>query len=114
MSYNFVPGTYRVKVLRLNVRGTKDWNTKGNLVGVQLTMGKEFPVYDVEVDDHGYPWGVITPPEAPQAHYVCLWDGNRLFATLVQPTAPRSPVSEWMLELDAWARSQGYNGIKPF
>jgi len=113
MSYNFVPGIYRVKVLRLNVRGTPNSKQSGNLVGVQLTIGKEFPVYDVEIGDDGYPWGIITPPGAPQSHYVCLWDGNRLFAQLTD-AVPTNALWAWAKEIDDWARSKGYTGAKPF
>lgn len=97
MSYSAEPGVYRVKVKRLNVRGTKDTSNEGNFVKVnskpiQLTEGKEFPVYAVEVDDKGWIWGVITPPGAPQAHYVCLWNINTVFATNVRPLVEQPPV----------------------
>jgi hypothetical protein len=118
--YNFTQGTYRLKVKRLNVRGTPDSEQTGNLVGYQLTQGKEFPVYGIEFDKKGFPWGIITPPGAPQAHYVCLWDGNTLFAELVSSAhdwPPREPSvisREWAAELDTWARKQGYKGVGPF
>src|SRR5690348_5471997 len=115
--YNFTRGTYRLKVRRLNVRGIPDSTNDGNLIGIQLTQGKEFPVYGIEFDKKGFTWGIITPPGAPQAHYVCLWDGNTLFAELVSQEEPKpSPEisREWAAELDTWARKQGYKGVGPF
>ena len=117
MTYNFVPGTYRLKAFRLNVRGTPDSTQDGNLVGIQLTQGKEFPVYAIEFDKKGFPWGIITPKGAPQAHYVCLWNGNTVFADLVSPfegTPDTVVVSlAWALSIDAWARDNGYTGRRP-
>jgi hypothetical protein len=115
--YKFIPGTYRVKVKRINVRGTPEAGQDGNLVGFQLTQGKEFPVYGVEVDKKGFVWGIITPPGAPQAHYACLWDVNTVLAELISGSLP-DPVSglsrEWAAELDTWARKMGYKGVGPF
>jgi hypothetical protein len=105
------------------VRGTPDSEQSGNLLPYSLTSGKPFPVYGIEYDGKGFPWGVITPPGSPQAHYVCLWDGNTLFAVLEKefpkdhnfPGTPTSPVSkEWAEAVDIFLRSIGYKGPAPF
>jgi len=89
--FDFRPGTYRVKVPRLRVRGTMDTSHDGNIVLNQtLTMGKMFPVFHVITDKKGWVWGVITLENTPQTHYVCLWDVNTVFAELVT-SAPANP-----------------------
>lgn len=88
--FDFQKGVYRVTNAKgLNVRGTKDTSNNGNLIGQALTVGKEFPVYDIEIDAKGWVWGVVTPPGGPQNHYVCLWDLNTVFAvpTVNKPEA---------------------------
>jgi len=122
--FDFTPGIYRVEILRLNVRGVPDSTNDGNIVrdpsrrAVQLTIGKEVPVYDVVFPDNGWAWGVITPDGAPQAHYICLWDINRVFAKRISsldPTGPIDPVlsevAQLRIEFDhlvKWAQTQGY------
>ena len=96
--YDFKPGVYRVKIARLNVHATPETGdnnrVKVNGVNLQLTQGKEFPVYSRNVDaTTGWSWGIITPAGAPQAHYVCLYDLNTLFADYVSPFAETSLLS---------------------
>lgn len=89
--FDFRPGTYRVKVSRLRVRGTMDTSHDGNIIFNQtLTMGKTFPVFHVITDKKGWVWGVITLENASQTHYVCLWDVNTVFAELVA-ISPQNP-----------------------
>lgn len=109
----FNPGVYRIEVPKLLIHGTpsEDVNSR---IGTAFTIGKEIPVYDKVIDNRGWVWGVVTPPEAPQHHYVCLWNLNTVFAKWIAPLGPMESEPNQLVthaEFDPlvqWAILHGY------
>jgi len=81
----------------------------------KMSNGESFTIYQT------YPigaqiWGRLTDnPGNVSQEYACLQIANKQFARLEAPPAdiPAGGSRVWMLALDTWARSQGFNGPPP-
>jgi hypothetical protein len=96
----------------LKVRRKPDVNT-GAVVRV-MSNGEIFHVNDVFVLGLKV-WARLTEGDGAEQEYACLAIGSREFAVLHDPNP--EPGGEgifgWPTAIDAWARSQGYNGPRP-
>lgn len=97
-------------------------STMNNVPVGKLDNGAEFPVYQTYTSTlFGliYTWGRISEkPDADGQHrYVALSrSGGKVFCEKVaqQPTtaAPAPDFMQWAREMDAWARANGFKGVR--
>jgi hypothetical protein len=113
---NLTTGTYEAidevnirrepKIVEIKIRKTYITNRVGS-----LNAGTQREVYSLYTDKNNDTWGSISQADsAGIAEWVCIQNTNRTF---MKPVTRQTSLTEWANELDAWARNEGYQGIKP-
>lgn len=96
----------------LNVRSKPDTNT-GKVMRT-MTNGEGFQAYDIFTLGN-QTWARVSRGDQVVQEYACIAIGNKIYAR-EQTTPPRDDnqaQQRWANQIDAWARSNGYNGVKP-
>ena len=99
----------------LYVRAQMDTTNAANIKR-KMSNGEGFTVYQTYVRNGNQLWGrVSTNPGLVEQEYVCLQIANKEFARAEEVQVfGIQPNPAFFVQLDAWARSKGYNGIPPF
>lgn len=99
----------------LLVRAQMDTKQSAN-IKYKMSNGEGFTVYQTYVRNGNQLWGRISAnPGLVEQEYACLQIANREFARAEEyQTLGLLPNPSWYIQIDAWARSKGYNGIPPF
>jgi hypothetical protein len=99
----------------LNVRSQMNTTNSKNLLR-RMSPNEGFIIYEtyqVKGMSGLQTWGrVSNNPGGISQEYVCLSIGNKIYAK-AQDAQPVTQTPAWAYELDAWARTQGYTGVKP-
>lgn len=85
-----------------------------NRVG-SLNTGTQREIFSFFTDSNNDTWGRVSQADATGiAEWVCIQNTNRTFMKPVNKIPePIHSIFEWANEIDAWARSEGYQGIRP-
>lgn len=98
----------------LNVRSQMSTTNSKNVLR-KMGANEGFTVYEtysVKGMSGLQTWGrVSNSPGGISQEYVCLQIGNKVYAKAQDISATQIPA--WTYEIDTWARSQGYTGVKP-
>ena len=100
----------------LNVRSQMTTTNQANIqrtlsFGTGLVVHE---VYHIQGMSGLQTWGRITEnPGGQQQEYVCIKIGEMIFAQEEQANEDVDTATDWMHEIDAWARTKGYTGPRP-
>lgn len=94
----------------LNVRSKPDTNT-GKVMRT-MTNGEGFQTYDVFTLGN-QTWARVSRGDQVIQEYACIAIGNKIYAREQISTTTEPMPTAWTDQIDAWARSNGYNGVKP-
>jgi hypothetical protein len=76
-----------------------------------MTNGEGFTAQDVFTLGERS-WARVSIGDQVKQEYVCLQIGNKIYAR-PQSAPVHNTNQTWEEQIDAWARNEGYNGIKP-
>jgi hypothetical protein len=85
-----------------------------NRVG-SINPGTQRIIYSTITDKDNSTWGRVSQADSTGiAEWVCIQNTNRVFMkAIIEQEFPIRTLTAWANEIDAWARSEGYQGIKP-
>lgn len=114
--YELKPGEYTA-LGYINIRASMDTTINVNIDGA-YTASSTFLVYEIFPEKKGIVWGRVSSNAiGSEARYVALKVNSHFKAKLKRSFAETDqlPIAlGWVNALDAWARSKGFNGPKPY
>ena len=98
----------------IHVRNKPSNDDQSRVVG-QFVEGEIFETIEVFSSSTGQIWGRLTKAYEVNQEYVLIQDKGNIRAepTPVQPMPAPYALIIWAIQIDTWARSNGFNGNKP-
>jgi hypothetical protein len=98
----------------IHIRNKPANDDQSRVIG-QFAFGEVFETIEVFSNKAGQVWGRLTKAYETNQEYVLIQakDNIRAEPTPIQPTPAPYSLIIWAIEIDNWARSNGYNGKKP-
>lgn len=98
----------------LHIRSKAATDNTSQVVG-HFAEGEIFDTVEVFSNSRKQIWGRLTKAYERNQEYVLIQDQGTINAdpTPVQPLPEQAALTLWAIQIDQWARTQGFDGIKP-